>query len=125
MRKFHQVFLALFGVTVVGISLLHLALGPARLLGLPPMSATMDSEDRFYAMMFLAYGAVVLSCVRDVEQKSKVVRLAALTLFVGGIARLVSMAAVGLPHPFFLAMTALELSVPAVLVVVQRRVAAV
>jgi hypothetical protein len=84
----------------------------------------MDSEDRFYATQFLAYGMVVLWCVREVERKTKVVRLLALALFVGGIARLVSMAAVGPPNAFFLAMTALELGVPALMILVQGRVSA-
>jgi hypothetical protein len=45
-------------------------------------------------------------------------------LFVGGLARLVSMAAVGPPNAFFLAMTGLELTVPALMILVQRRVSA-
>jgi Domain of unknown function (DUF4345) len=124
MRRFQQIFLALFGGIVVAISLLHVALGPAKLLGLPALDPTMDSEDRFYATQFLAFGVVVLSCVRDVEQKGQTVRWLALAFFVGGLARLASMAAVGPPNTFFLLMTALELSVPAVMVLVQRRVSA-
>jgi hypothetical protein len=68
-RRFQQIFLALFGGTVIFISLLHVALGPARLLGMGPLDPTMDSEDRFYATQFLAYGAVALWCVRDIEKK--------------------------------------------------------
>jgi hypothetical protein len=124
MRRFQQVFLALFGATVILISLLHVSLGPSRLLGVGALDPTMDSEDRFYATQFLAYGMVVLWCVREVERKTKIVRFLALALFVGGIARLVSMAAVGPPNAFFLAMTALELGVPVLMILVQGRVSA-
>jgi hypothetical protein len=122
MRRFQQVFLALFGATVVFIALMHVSLGPARLLGVGPLDPTMDSEDRFYATQFLAYGVVVLTCVRGVEQKTRIVQYLALALFVGGLARLISMAAVGPPNAFFLAMTALELGMPVVMILVQRRV---
>jgi hypothetical protein len=121
-HRVQQVFLATFGGIVIVISLLHVALGPARLLGMASLSATMDSEDRFYATQFLAFGAVVLSCVRNVEQKSRTVHLLAVAFFVGGLARLASMAAVGPPNAFFSAMTALELTVPAFMILLQRRV---
>ena len=124
MRRFQQIFLALFGATVVLISLLHVALGPATLLGMRALDPTMDSEDRFYATQFLAYGAIALWCARDVARRGNVVRLLALVLFVGGIARLVSIAAVGPPNAFFLAMTGLELTLPALMILVQRRVSA-
>jgi len=45
------------------------------------------------------------------------------TFFVAGLARVVSIVAVGLPDPFFVAMLVLELLVPIVVAVVQRRVA--
>jgi hypothetical protein len=83
----------------------------------------MDSEDRFYATMFAAYGVALLWSIKDIERKSTVVYFLALTFFVGGLARLVSIAAVGLPHPFFIAMTVLELLIPVFMAVMQSRVA--
>ena len=105
MKKFLQVFLGLFGVTAIFIALLHIVFGPAAIPGSVPVNATMDSEDRFYATMFAAYGVALLWCIKDIGRKSQVVYFLALTFFVGGLARLVSIAASGLPHPFFIAMT--------------------
>jgi hypothetical protein len=116
MRTMLQVLLAVGGVAAIAISLLHIALGPASIPGSIPVNATMDSEDRFYASLFLAYGAAVLWCVKEVERKAKFVQLLALVFFIGGLARVVSMLVVGLPHPFFIAMTVLELALPLVLV---------
>jgi hypothetical protein len=82
----------------------------------------MDSEDRFYATLFAAYGVALLWCMKDIERKSQVVYFLALTFFVGGLARLVSIAAVGFPHPFFIAMTVLELLIPFVMAIMQSRV---
>jgi hypothetical protein len=82
----------------------------------------MDSEDRFYAVFFLAYGLGLLWCTRDVERKSGLVYFLAATFFAGGLARLVSIARVGAPHAFFIVMTALELGVPIGIVLIERRV---
>jgi hypothetical protein len=119
MRKTLQVLLALFGATAIFISLLHIMLGPAAIPGSIPVNATMDSEDRFYATLFLVYGAALLWCVREVEHKAKVVYFLMLTFFVGGLARVASMLAVGLPNTFFLVMTAVELALPVILAYMQ------
>lgn len=123
MRKILQVFLGLFGVTAIFISLLHIVLGPAAIPGSIPVNATMDSEDRIYATMFLAYGVGLLWCIRDIERKSSFVYFLALTFFVGGLARLVSMALVGPPNAFFIVMTLLELIIPVFMAFMQSRIA--
>ena len=51
-----------------------------------------------------------------------VVYLLALTFFVGGLARLVSMAVVGLPNAFFMTMTVLELLIPFFMAFLQSRI---
>ena len=124
MRKALRVLLALFGVTAIFISLLHLVLGPASIPGAIPVNATMDSEDRFYATLFLAFGTVLLWCIRHVERRANVVYFLMVTFFIGGLARLISMAIVGLPNNFFIVMTILELLLPLVYVYLQYRVTA-
>ena len=122
MRKALQIFLAMFGAIAIAIASLHIVFGPAAIPGSIPVNATMDSEDRFYATLFAAYGVALLWCVKDVEQKSRVVYFLLATLFVAGLARVVSIAAVGLPDPFFVAMLALELAIPVVVGFMQQRV---
>ena len=82
----------------------------------------MDSEDRFYATIFLGYGAALLWCVRDIERKSRVVYLLAGIFFAGGLSRLMSMADVGMPIAFFIIMTILELIIPFFMVFMQWRI---
>ena len=112
MKKSLQIFLRLFGATAIFIASLHVLLGPSVIPGSVPVNTTMDSEDRFYATLFAAYGAALIWCARDLESRSREVYFLALTFFIGGLARLVSIAAVGLPNDFFIAMTILELLIP-------------
>lgn len=114
-RTILQVLLASLGVAVTGIGLLHMLFGPAIIPGSIPVNATMDSEDRFFGAIFLAYGAAVLWCVSGPERKLRRVELLAAVFFLGGVARLFSVAAMGLPDPFFIAMTAIELGLPLII----------
>ncbi len=123
LKRSLQIFLGVFGATAILIATLHWVRGPAAIPGSVPVNATMDSEDRFYATLFAAYGVAMLWCVRDIERKSAVVYFLAITFFIGGVARLVSMAAVGMPDPFFIAMTVLELLIPIFMVCMQWRIA--
>ena len=122
MRRALQVFLGLFGATIIVICLLHLVLGSASIPGSIPVNATMDSEDRFYATLFGAYGLAILWCIEDIEQKGGLLRLLLLTFFAGGIARLISVAVMGLPHPLFVFLGALELAIPPLVALAHRRV---
>jgi len=111
-RRGLRVFLGLFGAAAILIASLHIVLGPSAIPGAIPVNSTMDSEDRFYATLFAAYGVALLWCIGDIERKSKYVYFLAATFLAGGLARVVSILAVGPPNAFFLAMTALELLIP-------------
>ena len=124
MKKSLQIFLWLFGATAIFIALLHVVLGPSVIPGSVPVNATMDSEDRFYATLFAAYGVALFWCARDLESRSREVYFLAATFFIGGLARLVSIAAVGLPNDFFIAMTTLELLIPVFMAYAQWKISA-
>ena len=122
MKKSLQIFLGLFGMTAIFIASLHIVLGPSAIPGSVPVNDTMDSEDRFYATLFAAYGVALLWCIKGVERKSSVVYFLALTFLVGGLARLMSIAVVGLPNTLFIAMTVLELLIPFSMAFMQSRI---
>ena len=73
--------------------------------------------------MFLCYGVALLWCARDAQDKRVYVNLLATVLFVGGIGRLLVVVLVGTPHPFYLAMLAVELVLPVLMVLTTARVA--
>src|SRR5262245_49089178 len=119
MRKALQVLVVLSGVTAIFISLLHITLGPAAIPGSIPANASMDSEDRFYATLLTAYGVALLWCTRDIDRKKMFVYFLAAVFLVGGLARIVSIVVAGLPHPFFIAMLAVEMVLPVIVAFLQ------
>jgi hypothetical protein len=77
---------------------------------------TMDSELRFYAALWGAYGLLLLLTARDYEGRASWVPWLATVFFAGGVGRVLSWVSVGAPHPFFLMLMATELIVPPVLI---------
>jgi uncharacterized membrane protein len=125
-----RLLLALLGFAAVCIGLLVMIYGPANaanssealfnaLTGLddrvtgawPP---TMDSELRFYAAFWGAYGLILIAAARNLGAMLRYVPLLAAVLFVGGAGRVLSCLLVGPPHPFFSLMMMIELVLPVV-----------
>jgi hypothetical protein len=122
MRRTLQLILIAGGIAAVLIALGHIALGPAVIPGSVSVNATMDSEDRFYATIFLGFGLALLWCARSVERRGKFIRFLAAIFFFAGVARVVSMLLVGLPNLLFQALTVLELLLPPLIFVLLNRV---
>ncbi|MEI4506764.1 DUF4345 domain-containing protein [Sphingopyxis sp. CCNWLW253] len=118
-----SLFAALFGTVCVVIALAHIALGPAAIPGSVPVNATMDSEDRFYATLFLGYGAAMIWSSRALVQRRDVFGALLLIFFLGGIARIVSALAVGLPNTLFIVLGSVELLLPPILWALLKRAA--
>jgi hypothetical protein len=65
--------------------------------------------------MFAGYGVAVLWASRDLEGRAGLIRFLLALFFAGGVARALAWFLSGPPHPFFQAMTGLELSLPIIL----------
>jgi Domain of unknown function (DUF4345) len=111
-RRLLRWFLSLFGMVCVGIALAHIVFGPSSIPGSVPVNAVMDSEDRFYATLFLGFGAAHLWAARDLAARSGVVLALQAVFFLGGVARIISWLAVGPPSGLFGFLGALELLIP-------------
>ena len=108
-------FVALFGIVCCAIALAHIAIGPAAIPGGSAVNATMDSEDRFYASLFLGFGAALIWCSGDLRGRGGVLGALLITFFLGGVARVISAAQVGFPNSLFIFLGAVELVLPPVL----------
>jgi Domain of unknown function (DUF4345) len=72
----------------------------------------MDSEDRFFASLFLGFGAALIWCARDLSRRSGQAYWLLAVFFAGGLARVISVVAVGWPNPLFIFLGGLELVLP-------------
>jgi len=101
-----------FGFVCCLIGLGHIVFGPAIIPGSIPVNATMDSEDRFYATLFLGFGGALMWCSRDLQNRETLFGGLLVTFFLAGISRIVSAIAVGWPNHLFIFLGALELGLP-------------
>jgi hypothetical protein len=104
-----------FGIVCCLIALGHILVGPAIIPGAVPVNATMDSEDRFYATLFLGFGAALIWCSRDLRNRKALFGGLLTTFFCSGISRIISAIAVGWPNDLFIFLGALELGLPPLL----------
>jgi hypothetical protein len=105
-------FSMIFGSVCMAIALTHVAFGPSSIPGSVPVNATLDSEDRFYATLFLGFGAAMVWASRDLGARRDVFHALLAVFFLGGVARLISWAMVGPPIGLFIFLGALELLMP-------------
>lgn len=68
-------------------------------LGQPETSPRLDNVHRFMGGIYLMSGVIGLWVAATIRQHNTLVFLLALTVFVGGIGRLISISKVGLPEP--------------------------
>jgi hypothetical protein len=82
----------------------------------------MDSELRFYAALWGAYGILLVVVAINIAGHKDLVPCLAAVFFVGGLGRALSYLTVGAPHPFFAALMVVELFLPPVMLLMWWRV---
>ena len=118
-----QVLVAALGVVAVAAGAFAVLTGANGMPGEAAASASVESELRFFAVFWIAYGVVALRTARRVELETTTVRALALALFAAGLARVVGWIAVGRPHTLLVALMIVELVGPPLVVIWQSRVA--
>ncbi|MEV0359923.1 DUF4345 domain-containing protein [Nocardia sp. NPDC050697] len=102
------------GVTCLLIGLEHLATGEALFPDMGEPGATADSQARFFGAVFAGYGLAWILAARRDPIPANVIRFLAGIMLLGAVGRFLSIAVHGWPHPFVLALTALEVLLPPV-----------
>lgn len=96
--------------------------GPGGQLEGSSAPASVESEYRFFAALWLGYRAVALWAAPRVERERALLQALMAVLFVAGTARGVAWIAAGRPHPLYVGLMCLELLIPPVAVGWQRRI---
>jgi hypothetical protein len=105
---------------------LHVAFGVAgdALIGAPvpdAINASLDSQNRFYGASFAIYGALLWYCARDLRTHAGLLTIVLVLFFFGGCARGLSAIQYGPPSPPIIALWAVELIIPPLLLIWLRR----
>lgn len=122
-RRGLEVFLTILGTVAVVSGTLTVFTGGSLVPDGAMVSPNLDSELRFHAAWYVAGGLIALRAARRVESEGTAVRLFCGALFLAGAGRVLSLITIGPPHPFFLALLALEFALPVIIVPWQASVA--
>jgi hypothetical protein len=124
-RRALQVVIVVLAVIPVLTGLLDAVGGPGLLLpGHPKVDPNVDSNYRFFAVFWFTAGLALLWTVPRVERATVAIRVLFGAVFLGGIARLLSLASAGWPDAPFIGFIVLEFVAPPVVIFWQSRIAA-
>ncbi len=115
--------LAAAGLVAIATGLFAIVTGTAGMPGEIEPNATVESELRYFAAFWVAFGAVALLTARRAAGATTVVRGLALAMFAGGLGRALAWIAEGRPDSLFVVLMVIELAGPPLVVVWQSRVA--
>ena len=112
------------GGAVATVAGLHsVAAGAKSIAGQDLANASVESELRFYAAFYVAYGLAVLRVAPRADRDTAAVRALAGALFLAGLARASGWLAAGKPHPLQRGLLVIELTGPSAIVAWQKRLA--
>lgn len=113
------------GCILAGLSHVALGLGADAALGANPgeamLEASLDSQNRFYGMTFTVYGALTWLFTTDTARYGTMFRTLMVIFFLGGLARLLSIAIHGMPSPMVCGLAVSELLLPPIFLFWQAR----
>ena len=122
-RKALQAICAVMGIIVMGRFAVPGLIWGAESIGAGDAPGNLaDSEVRFFAAILLAVGALFFWMVPRVEQHVTLLRILFAGMFLGGLARLLSISLLGPPPRPALVALVIELAVPPVALLLQRGV---
>ena len=118
--------LRLLSIGCILPGLFHIGFGVSGdwLIGLSPtgpIDPSLDSQNRFYGGIFVAYGLALWVAAADPPRYAPIIRALLGMMFLAGLARGFSAAAFGWPTPEVILLWATELLVPAALCVLLNR----
>jgi hypothetical protein len=121
-RRALQAAVLVSGVIPIGAGLAGVLVGSGLIDVTSLDRASTDSHFRYLSGLLLGVGLVAWSQVPSIERAGTALQILATLVVIGGLARLASLAAAGMPSWFMMAGLAMELIVTPALALWQRRI---
>lgn len=112
----------LIGLVPLLLGVTGILYGAAEHTGGEAVSTALDSQYRYLAGVYIAVGLMILWSAGDIRGRANFLRFAMLAWFIGGLGRAVSWMTVGEPASWQVSGMVVELVVPVLLLLWQRRV---
>jgi Domain of unknown function (DUF4345) len=112
MRKSLQITLLILSLIPLFFGLTGVLFGSGRFLSADAIVPQLDNQFRYLSGIYLLVSFLIWWMVPTIERHGTLIRLVTLALFLGGVARAVSWAAVGQPPVFQIAAMILEMAAP-------------
>jgi Domain of unknown function (DUF4345) len=122
-RRGLQVVLTVLGAVATFEGARGVVQGVGQVVNGGPVSASVDSEYRFYSSWYCVLGLLLLGASRRPESETRLVRAGAGGFLLAACGRVLSIRSVGEPHRLQKVLMAVEFAIPVVLVPWQGRVA--
>lgn len=123
-RRLLQAAVAAGCLVSIGAGAAGIVTGGAFLKGVDaPVPVDLDSHFRYLSGLLLGIGIAFAACVPRIERRTAIFGMLGAIVIVGGLARLSSLAAAGMPSAGHLFGLAMELGAIPLLILWQRRVA--
>jgi hypothetical protein len=115
MRKGLQATLAILSMIPLVVATIGITQGTSRWLAADSITPNFDSHYRYIAGYYFSLGLLGLWLIPRIEKHTGLFRIICISVFMGGIGRVISIVQVGVPNSLTLAFTALELCFPLLL----------
>jgi hypothetical protein len=122
-RRALQVVLGVLALIPLGTGLMDVVVSTAALPGAPSVTPELDSNYRFFGVVWAGMGVALIWAIPRVERATTLLRGVFAVVFLGGLARCLSLVMVGVPEPMFLGLIVLELTAPPIVIAWQSRIA--
>jgi hypothetical protein len=117
-----RALITLIGITAIVTGIFVVLTGSSGQVDGTQAAPSVESELRFFAAFWVAYGAAALYVAPRAVRDIHAVRALALFLFLGGVARGIAWIADGRPHTLFVVLLVLELLLPPSILLLQRSI---
>ncbi len=116
MKRGLQILLAIMSLIPLSFGIMNMVSGAAQFIPLEQVTAELDSQFRFQSAYYFGLAIIIWWVIPNLERHKTLIRILIGVIFLGGLARVYSYISVGPPPPQMFAGMILELSLPLLLI---------